>query len=60
MPIAALAPVIILAVGFVAYCLADLLRSPVRPPARWWWALAIVVSVPLGGLAWLLAGRPKQ
>ncbi|MBU1228016.1 MAG: PLDc N-terminal domain-containing protein [Actinobacteria bacterium] len=60
MLIAALAPLVVLAVGFAAYCLRDLFRSPVEPPARWWWAAFIVFSIPLGGIVWLLAGRPSQ
>ncbi len=60
MLVAALAPLIIAAVAFVVYCLRDLLHSPVEPPARWWWAVFIVLSIPLGGIVWLLAGRPRS
>ena len=60
MLVAALAPLIIAVVVFVAYCLSDLLRSSVEPPARWWWAALIVLSIPLGGIVWLLAGRPRS
>lgn len=59
MLIAALAPLILLAVGFVAYCLRDLFRSQVGPPALWWWAAGIVLSVPLGGILWLTVGRAR-
>ncbi len=60
MPIAALVPLIVLAVAFIAYCLSDLFRSGVGSPARWWWAVFIVCSIPLGGIVWLLAGRPRS
>ena len=59
MLIAALVPLIVVAVAFVDFCLRDLLRSPVEPPARWVWAAVIVLSVPLGGIIWLLVGKPR-
>lgn len=59
MLVAALAPLILAVVAFMAYCLRDLFHSPVEPPARWWWAAFIVLSIPLGGIVWLLAGRSR-
>ncbi|HEX9645733.1 MAG TPA: PLDc N-terminal domain-containing protein [Acidimicrobiia bacterium] len=56
-PWAALVPIIVLAVGFVAYCLVDLSRSDVRYLPKWTWAVICVVSVPLGGIVYLVAGR---
>jgi hypothetical protein len=56
-PWAAVAPIIVLAVGFVAYCLVDLSRSDVRYLPKWAWAVICVVSVPLGGIVYLVAGR---
>jgi hypothetical protein len=53
---AALVPVVVLAVAFVAFCLRVLAREPARGP-KWAWALAIVLSVPLGGIVFLLLGR---
>lgn len=58
--IAALAPLALLAIGFVVFCLRDLFRSAVESPARWLWAAFIVLSVPLGGIVWLLVGRPRS
>jgi hypothetical protein len=58
-PVAALLPLILLALAWIAYCLWDLFRSEVRPPARWLWAALIVLSVPLGGLIWLFWGRSR-
>ena len=59
MPVAALVPLIVVALAYVAFCLWDLFRSGVQPPARWWWTAAIVLSVPIGGLVWLLWGRDR-
>lgn len=56
-PWAALVPVVLLAVGFVVYCLVDLARSDVRYLPRWLWAVICIVSVPLGGILYLLIGR---
>ena len=49
-PWAAVAPVLILAVGFVVYCLVDLSRSEVQHLPKWAWAIICVISVPLGGI----------
>ncbi len=54
---AALAPIVVLAVAFVAYCLWDLSRSRVRYLPKWAWAVICVVSVPAGGIVYLLVGR---
>jgi hypothetical protein len=54
---AAFAPIIVLAVAFVGYCLFDLSRNQPRLLPRWAWALICVVSVPLGGVVYLLVGR---
>ena len=56
-PWAALLPIVLLAVGFVAYCLVDVARSRVRYLPKWAWALICVLSVPLGGIIYLLVGR---
>ncbi len=57
----ALAPLLILAISLVGYCLYDLYRAPtVRYLPRWGWALICVVSVPLGPLAYLVLGRESR
>lgn len=56
-PVAALAPVVILAFAFVGYCLFDLSRSEVRYMPKWLWALVCILSIPLGGIVYLLIGR---
>lgn len=57
--VAALVPVIVLAVAFMAYCLWDLSRSDVRHLPKWVWAVICVVSVPAGGIVYLLVGRDR-
>ena len=56
-PVAALVPLVALLVLFVGYCLLDLARHDVRGLPKWAWALLCVVSVPLGGVLYLLFGR---
>ena len=55
--IAAFAPLIIIALAFVIYCWIDISRSEVRYLPRWLWSLIVVVSVPIGGIIYLVAGR---
>lgn len=56
-PWAALAPLLLAAAAFVAYCLYDISRTEVRHLPRWAWALICILSVPLGGIVYLLVGR---
>jgi hypothetical protein len=58
--LAAIAPVILLSLAFVGYCLYDLSRSAVRHLPKWAWALICVASVPLGGIIYLLVGREER
>ncbi len=51
------APVVVLAVGFVAYCLNDLRTARVRWLPKWLWAIICVISIPVGGLIYLTIGR---
>ncbi|GID91602.1 PLDc N-terminal domain-containing protein [Amorphoplanes digitatis] len=60
LPVAALLPLILLAVAFVGYCLHDLSRTRVRYLPKWVWALICVVSIPLGGVVYLLIGREHR
>jgi hypothetical protein len=59
-PWAAIAPLILLAVAFVSYCLFDLARNDVRYLPKWGWALVCVASVPVGGIVYLLVGREHR
>lgn len=56
-PIAALAPLVVLALTWVAWCWWDISRGPVLHLPKWAWALICVLSVPLGGMIYLLVGR---
>ncbi|HEU5001786.1 MAG TPA: PLDc N-terminal domain-containing protein [Actinomycetota bacterium] len=55
--VAAIVPLVVLGAGFVAYCLYDLLGSQVRYLPKWAWAAICLVSVPFGGLVYLLVGK---
>lgn len=58
-PWAALAPVAVLALGFVVYCWFDISRTEVRYLPKWAWALICLLSVPMGGIVYLLVGREQ-
>lgn len=60
MKAAALVPLAIVGVGFVVFCLVDVLRAQrVRYLPKWAWALICLLSVPLGGIAYLVLGRER-
>lgn len=54
---AAIAPIIVLSLAFVIYCLIDLSRSQVRYLPKWAWALICILSIPAGGIVYVLVGR---
>jgi hypothetical protein len=54
----ALAPLVLLALALVGYCLYDIANAEqVRWLPRWAWALLCVLSIPLGPIAYLMLGR---
>jgi ABC-2 type transport system ATP-binding protein len=58
---AALIPVVLVAVGFAIFCLVDVARAEeVRYLPRWAWAVISLISVPLGGIVYLIFGRRRQ
>ncbi|MDP2327628.1 MAG: PLD nuclease N-terminal domain-containing protein [Dehalococcoidia bacterium] len=57
MPVQALVPLVLFVVLFIGYCLNDLRTAQVQHLPKWAWAVVIVVSVPLGGIAYLALGR---
>jgi hypothetical protein len=59
MPVAALVPLIVFSLAWIAYCLWDLSRSTVQHLPKWGWALIILASVPLGGILYLILGRDQ-
>ena len=61
MNFAALLPIIVLAAAFAVYCIIDIVRAPSTkhmPKAAW--IVACVVSIPLGGIFYLLIGRADR
>ncbi|MEV0465029.1 hypothetical protein AB0I30_29130 [Nocardia tengchongensis] len=56
-PIAALVPLIVIAIGFVGFCWYDLSRSRVRYLPKWAWAIICLISIPIGGIIYLVVGR---
>lgn len=54
---AALVPIVVLALGFIVFCLVDIARHDVKYIPKWGWALICCVSVPMGGIVYLLLGR---
>lgn len=58
--LAAVVPLVVLSLAFVAYCLFDLYRSEVRYLPKWAWALVCLASVPLGGIVYLVVGRANR
>jgi hypothetical protein len=55
---AALIPIVLVAVGFVIFCLVDVWRAEaVRYLPRWLWTIVCLFSVPLGGIVYLVFGR---
>jgi hypothetical protein len=58
--LAALVPLVVVAVGFVIFCLVDLARADrVRYLPRWAWVIVCLISIPLGGIVYLTLGRPR-
>ncbi len=56
-PWAAFAPLIALALAFEVYCVVDVVRSEVQSLPKWAWILLILLVSPIGGIAYLIAGR---
>ena len=53
--------VLVLAIGFAAFCLTDLARADeVRGLPKWGWAVVICISVPWGGIVYLVAGKVRR
>jgi len=51
---------VIVGAGFVIFCLVDLARAhEVRYLPKWVWAVVCMISIPLGGIVYLLVGRPR-
>jgi len=57
---AALVPLLVLVAGFEVWCLVEVVRAPPKVLPRWAWAGIVVVSIPLGGILFLLLGRGER
>ena len=50
-------------IGLLIYCLIEAIQTPteeVRGLRKGWWIVLIIVFPIGGGIAWLVAGRPKR
>jgi Phospholipase_D-nuclease N-terminal len=57
---AALAPILVVGAAWIALCLVDIARAErVRYLPKWLWAVICVISVPLGGIVYLVFGRRR-
>ncbi len=57
---AAILPIVVLAAAYVAWLVRDIRRSDVRHVPKWAWIVIVIVSIPLGGIIYLLAGRERR
>ncbi|GAA6527773.1 PLDc N-terminal domain-containing protein [Intrasporangium sp. DVR] len=54
-------PVLVLALAFVGYCYIDLAGSgPTRHLPKRAWAVLCLITIPLGGIAYLVFGRSPR
>ena len=59
-PLAAILPLAIAAIAWLVFCFVDLARSEVRWLPKWGWALIILLSIPIGGIAYLLVAKEPK
>jgi hypothetical protein len=60
MPIAALAPIVALLVAYIVWIVRDILTSEVKHLPRAAWIAIAVLSIPLGGIVYLLVGKDQS
>jgi len=57
-PWAAVAPVLVLFLAFIVYCIVDIVRHDVRYLPKWGWILiCCFISIPIGAIIYLIVGR---
>jgi hypothetical protein len=60
LPAAALVPLLVVLLGFVLFCVVDVARSQrVRYLPRWAWVVICLISMPWGGIAYLVFGKER-
>lgn len=60
LPALAVVPLLVAILAFVIFCLVDVFRSErVRHLPRWAWAIICLISMPWGGIAYLIFGRER-
>lgn len=59
-PWAGVLPLVVLALGFVVFCLVDISRHDVKHLPKWAWMLICLLSVPLGGIVYLIVGKDSS
>lgn len=52
--------VLVAALGFGMYCLADIAQNDVRYLSKWAWAVIVIISIPIGGIVYLFVGREPR
>ena len=57
---AAWAPVVVLLIAFVIFCVVDIARNEVKYLPKWLWIVISLISIPLGGIIYLLLGRDHR
>jgi uncharacterized membrane-anchored protein len=58
--LAALAPLVLVGLAFVVWCLIDLQQREPRYLPRWAWMVIVLISIPAGGIIYLLVGRGAE
>ena len=60
LPATAVIPLLVAILAFVIFCLIDVIRSQnVRYLPRWAWAVICLISMPWGGIAYLIFGKER-
>lgn len=59
MPVAAAVPIILLAVAYVVWIIRDIQRSEVKHLPKPAWIVISIISIPLGGIVYLLVGKDQ-
>jgi hypothetical protein len=58
--LAAVLPLALLALAFVVYCWVDIYRNEVKHLPKWAWAVIALISIPIGGIIYLVLGREPR